>query len=268
MSDKTEEFTLAAIGEQLKSEREKLGQTRSEVASITRLSIDQIVNLEEGRPLNMPQVYIRGFLRVYAEHLNLDAASLLSGYRRLTAAQGGGDGSSLTQKYVAPNIGANADSGLGWPVALILAVAAVAALALWLNPTLRTHVADLLPFGDRPAVTASVEPPQAAETPVAPAPEATAATDQSAEGFSGRLSLKAERTTWSQVTVDDQPMEHIFFEAGQSRSFEGRKSISIVAGDGQALRTEWNGKDFGPLGPEGPVEVFFPLIQPPDAPAS
>ncbi|MDR1080920.1 MAG: DUF4115 domain-containing protein [Deltaproteobacteria bacterium] len=73
------------------------------------------------------------------------------------------------------------------------------------------------------------------------------------------MKLKALRATWAQVSVDNGPVIHVYFRAGEERSFDSKGSITLAAGDGAAVEAEWNGASVGPLGPEGPLELNFPL---------
>jgi hypothetical protein len=70
--------------------------------------------------------------------------------------------------------------------------------------------------------------------------------------------VTAAAATWAQLTVDNGPLIHLYFKDGESRRFNSRKSISITAGNGRALKAEWNGVVYQQLGPEGPVERTFP----------
>jgi cytoskeletal protein RodZ len=280
-----EEASLEALGRHLKEEREKACLTRSDVSARTKISIDQIACLEDGRFHKMATVYARGFLRSYCELLRLDTEAVLAEFKRLN--RGHEEDNTKLIQHVPNNLRAAGERGHAWTVlGLIVLLAGLAAAGLYLSPSLRGTLAALVPealaarlgvaesvpapIASQPAAAAStLSAPAAAASagaaPAAPAPEVeTAATLAGAlppppETFSGRLTLRAEASTWAQVTVDDQPVEHLLFEAGQLHSFEGVSLITVVCGDGRALRTEWNGQDRGLLGSEGPVEVFFNL---------
>jgi cytoskeleton protein RodZ len=249
----TEEPTLETLGRRLKEEREKIGLTRSDIASRTKITIDQINNIEDGRISNMPTVYARGFLRSYCELLNLNTEEILVTYRKLTSKQESDSSRPLTSKYVNNDFPNESRSHL-WPIfgTLILLICLFLA-ALYLSPSFKELVVNYLPESIQEKLVNIENPSTAEASPVEQVAE------PEPETFSGRLTLRAERTTWAQVTVDDRPIEHIFFEPGQSRSFDGQRNIAIVAGDGQALMTEWSGQERGPLGREGPVEVFYSL---------
>lgn len=67
------------LGKTLKEQREQLGLTLQEVAEHTRIRKIHLESIEKGQLQNLPgQVYVTGFIRVYARHLGLDSDALLS----------------------------------------------------------------------------------------------------------------------------------------------------------------------------------------------
>ncbi|MDR1486439.1 MAG: DUF4115 domain-containing protein [Deltaproteobacteria bacterium] len=252
------ELNLEMLGGRLKEEREKAGLTRSDIALRTKIALDQIANIEDGRISNMPGVYARGFLRSYCDYLNLNTEEILTAYRRLTSQQEMDSSKPLTSKYVETDLVDESHSRL-MPVVRILAVAlCLFVIAMYFSPSFRGFVAGYLPdfISERLAPTVQTPPQQVlAQQPQSPqqAPP---------ESFSGRYTLRAKESTWVQVSVDDKPIEHILFAPNQSRSFDATRSITVVAGDGQALNTEWDGQERGLLGKQGPVEVFYAISQP------
>jgi transcriptional regulator with XRE-family HTH domain len=258
--------TLEDIGVLLREERERAGLTKTDVSSRTKITIEEINHLEEGRAPKIASVYARGFLRTYCELLKLkDSAGVIRAYRRLTANQNDDFDKPLTSKYMEKDYQDESPSNAWSFLIVTLALLVLVAGAAYVSPNVRQKVYGILPesaLALLPDLEAA-RPGQGGPSPVlAEEPErAPAATTEEPEPFHGRLTLRAERTTWAQVTVDDEPVAHILFEPGQTQSFEGLNSLNVIAGDGQALRMEWNGQDRGFLGREGPVEVFFSLSE-------
>jgi cytoskeletal protein RodZ len=76
---------LEAIGERLRAAREAKGWTLADVEAATHIRAAYLEALEEGWAGRLPaEVYLRGFLRAYADHLGLDGAALVEEYKAAT----------------------------------------------------------------------------------------------------------------------------------------------------------------------------------------
>ncbi|MDR3153571.1 MAG: helix-turn-helix domain-containing protein [Deltaproteobacteria bacterium] len=322
------------MGAFLLSERERLGISRSEIASSTKITMDQLANLENGTFTGLAPVYARGFLRSYAQTIGIDPSELIAEYRRLSGPHDAADSKMhLASKYDPIDLDSDDGISFGAAMAVLLAAVAAAAALIAFNRTAHNFAADYLPFltpwqeetpasaaapesGAGPAVApdggaAALEPaaaplssaapqrpaegsrdsqaapdppagaagsgaaaPEAASAaagpallpaPAAGAPETQAEPPAAAAGppappapAGGTLRLKAVRPTWAQVSVDNGPVIHVYFKAGEERSFDSKAGITLAAGDGAAVVADWNGSHLGPLGPEGPLELNFP----------
>ena len=72
---------MRELGEYLKQMRESRGVSLEEVAEATKVKIQYLRALEEGRyDLLPPDIYVRGFLRSYAEYLGIDPEELYARY--------------------------------------------------------------------------------------------------------------------------------------------------------------------------------------------
>jgi cytoskeletal protein RodZ len=262
----TNNLSLEDIGKHLREAREKAGLTKADVSSQTKITLDQLNNLEEGRPPTIASVYARGFLRTYSELIQLENADVVyAAYKQLTAHSEDDLDKPLTSKYLNNDFPFENHSNTLTIVIVILSILVIGMGALYISPTFREKVYNLLPQSSKEKLPTfeNNETPSQVEAQVEE--QSTAAEQQPAAEpptYYGRLTLRAEKSTWAQVGVDSEPIVHVLFEPGQSQSFEGSNSVNIVVGDGQALRMEWNGQDRGYIGREGPVEVFFNLTQP------
>ncbi|HEX2170974.1 MAG TPA: helix-turn-helix domain-containing protein, partial [Dehalococcoidia bacterium] len=69
------------IGELLRSQREERGLTLEQAEEVTRIRRRYLEALESGNFAELPgEVYVRGFLRLYAEYLGLDPGAVLAAY--------------------------------------------------------------------------------------------------------------------------------------------------------------------------------------------
>ena len=84
---------MQLLGQYLKSEREKKGVRLEEIASSTKINIQNLVLMEEDRWKELPrEPFIRGFITAYARYLSLDVQEALNKYRySLNPSQGSSD---------------------------------------------------------------------------------------------------------------------------------------------------------------------------------
>jgi cytoskeletal protein RodZ len=269
-------LTLEDIGQLLREAREKEGLTKSDVAGRTKITLEQLNILEEGRSPKIASVYACGFMRTYGELVNLDHfPEIYQIYKKLTSENDEDYGKPLTSKYMQTDLLSDNPSNTGTIVIVVLVILVLGAAVLYFSPTLRDSVYNLLPevaqqnlprFESSEPAQDSAQASQAvtdqaplqAEAPV----EDPEPSPPQPETYHGRLTLRAEKNTWAQVVVDNAPMEHIILEPGQSQSFDGLNSVHLIVGDGLALKMEWDGQDRGYVGQEGPFEKFFTLTPP------
>ena len=70
------------VGNILQSEREKQGLTIKDIENETSIRALYIESIEKGNQKALPsEVYVKGFIRNYAEFLHLDADALVQQYR-------------------------------------------------------------------------------------------------------------------------------------------------------------------------------------------
>jgi len=74
------------IGHYLRDVRENFGLTPEQAASQLHMRVKYILNIENGRLEDMPgRAYLRGYVRNYAEYLQLDSRAILLRYETLFA---------------------------------------------------------------------------------------------------------------------------------------------------------------------------------------
>jgi len=74
---------MPPLGLQLKAARERRGVTASQAAAATRMKVQTIEALEREEFDRIPApMYVKGFIKLYAEYLQLDPAPLLQEYQR------------------------------------------------------------------------------------------------------------------------------------------------------------------------------------------
>ena len=74
---------MPALGPQLKAGRERKGVPASQAAAATRMKVQTIEALEREDFARIPApMYVKGFIKIYAEYLGLDPAPLLLDYQK------------------------------------------------------------------------------------------------------------------------------------------------------------------------------------------
>jgi cytoskeleton protein RodZ len=80
---------MQTIGERLEEARKRKGISIREAAEATKIRGDYLHKLESNSfDLNLPEIYIRGFLRNYAVYLKVNADKLLADYKSLAPNEG------------------------------------------------------------------------------------------------------------------------------------------------------------------------------------
>jgi cytoskeletal protein RodZ len=292
-----EMVSLAELGAYLVAERDKEGLSRSDISSRTKITMDQLANMEQGAFTGLAPVYAKGFLRSYALAAGLDPADIVGAYKKITGQTEVGMRKPLTTKYKEIDLGG--DDGVSLTGALLAVIAILIALTLLavFNSRFHNFVSKFLPFMEsleapspasppasssarpspqpggqaapaRPVGQSSQASPQAADAPKAAAsaqesqasqlPEARAPAAPLPAELGGRLTLRAKKPTWAQVTVDNGPLIHLIFKEGEASTLDSLRGISVITGDGSSLEASWNGEALGPIGPASPVEAHFP----------
>ena len=139
MPEKTRyQFSMPNVGEQLRQAREEQQFSVAQISDLTKIRGDHIRALEEGNySLFSAPVYIRGFVRTYANLLKLDTALLLEQLGRELAESG-----QVDPSLAPPSRGvldatmfqlSKFSRRLIWPAigAVVVLVAAVVAYLIW-----------------------------------------------------------------------------------------------------------------------------------------
>ncbi len=87
------------IGQQLEEARKRLGLSLREAAEATKIRGDILLRFENSDfNFDLPEVYKRGFLRLYARLLKLDAAEIMQAYALLKAEPGQPERARISQQ--------------------------------------------------------------------------------------------------------------------------------------------------------------------------
>ncbi|MGH9396733.1 MAG: helix-turn-helix domain-containing protein [Terriglobia bacterium] len=117
---------MAGFGENLRREREMRGISLQEISDTTRVSVRFLQSLEEEDFAKLPGgIFIRSFIRAYANYLGLDEERVMAEYQLVAPAKGEEDFSRLGVTGASTNHKSRAPI-LPWVVAIILLAAGYA----------------------------------------------------------------------------------------------------------------------------------------------
>ena len=67
------------FGRKFTEKREELGKTIEDMAAVTKIRTDYLKAIEHGEfEIDIPEVYLRGFVKSYAKHLRMDVDSIMA----------------------------------------------------------------------------------------------------------------------------------------------------------------------------------------------
>jgi len=263
---------MEELGRRLRERRETLGLTLEEVERTTRIRVPRLEALERGEFEAMPsEVQARGFLRNYADYLNLDAEDVLRQYDQARSAGAGGRGRWRAPSRVEPvtdRPSARARRPIGELLLSAAVTAGVAAVLIWggwrglalLNASGTATPEEAVPATEGGRSQSSPVPPtatQASPEPGRPAPVLPTATPTPTRILpvldTVLLEILAEREAWVRVAVDGELAFEGRMRPGERLSFEGEDKIEVLTGNGGGLRVFFHGQDQGLMGDVGQV---------------
>jgi cytoskeleton protein RodZ len=257
-----------SLGRLLKRSREERQIELDEVFSVTRIRRHTLEALENELWDELPsQVFVKGFLKTYAEFLGLDKERAIELYERISPHEGG---KSELLKQVSPR-------GKGQTLKVILPLVALALIATLMffrredisvedkgsqRLEVREHVEE-----EREAALQEEMGDQAEEdkpeTLIRPEPveerdltEVNQIDQQMNEKpLPPQFSLTAivRSRTWMAIFVDDQPVKEYLFQPGETFTWNAHKGFDILVGNAGGINFILNGAEIGTLGAEGKV---------------
>ena len=262
------------VGDILRSEREKQGLTIKDVENETSIRALYIEAIENSDQKSLPsEVYVKGFIRNYAEFLRLDADALVRQYREeihggedlpqpvaaIPVAEGGThgpftSGSDFRERVQKSHRTQNVLVAVGVVfVAFIGSIyyffgdepaATQKSVSVSSGTVAREDLATSRNGGASSASTSSKEREPAAESSLADASPLHGSVEVLAT-FTGRC--------WIQAVADGKVVYEGVAEPNQTLSWKGMERVAVTAGNAGAVDIVYNGRSLGRLGKEGDV---------------
>ncbi|MEK6726643.1 MAG: RodZ domain-containing protein [Deltaproteobacteria bacterium] len=268
---------MDGLGEYLKKEREKKGITLEEASKVTRIRKAYLLSIEDGDIGIQSPVFIKGFLKSYAEFLGLDSADVIEKYNYILNEKKDQAGVekgfelepvSNRRRYLLP---------AGLVVALI---AAIYILTTSENPDATPaevqktaevgvlHQEPVIPNTTAPIAVITPSEKEllkpmtdtaAPASPLPPKPYVQIVQTPEKPEKQHSLIATARELTWLQVTVDNNDPAEVLLREGESTRWLADSKITIVVGNAGGVDLTYNGKLLESLGPSGKVVTkIFP----------
>ncbi len=254
--------TAREFGEELRRERELREVSREQLAAATKVSLRHLAALESGRFEQLPAVvFSKGFVRVIALHLGLDAERQTAAFRHVyarwqeeKAQETSGETSTSRLRLSQPRRAVSSSTtvrALGIAI-LLAALTGGAAFFRTRGASRRTALASAPVTRAESGPASLALPPAVAAATVALPVDAPAASSTLAR--SGRtLTLTFRDECWAEVLVDGKIVVRGLFPKGAKREFAGGGTFTLTLGNAGVVEVAVDGRSLDPIGGEGEV---------------
>ncbi|MGI6092333.1 MAG: helix-turn-helix domain-containing protein [Veillonellaceae bacterium] len=243
---------MPTVGEILRSEREKKGLSIKDIEKATSIRVLYLEAIEADNYNVIPgEVYLKGFIRNYANCLKLDSQSVINLYHQSKASATSEAESANESKSDQPSSGRQADgtdSQNGKKSKLIVVGAAAIILIgslLWAIGN-RNTVPQQAP-DPKPAPMAPVVPSQ----PAVPNPPIT--DKPAAQAKPIIVNAKYTDSCWTLVIADGKEIYEGIPKIGDTLTWEAQDNLSVQFGNARGVEITHNGQYLGKLGGKGEV---------------
>jgi cytoskeleton protein RodZ len=254
------------VGQQLRTAREAKGLSASEVAHALKLSVHQVLSLENDDWSSLPGTIVRGFIRNYARLLNLSSEALMDQLDVLRMPPPQLDISSGTSTALPQTSRVERRDLAVMFFGLMLLILALLAYFFVPQDFWQSRLAGLSQSAPPPKLTVSETvssdslPPSSASDQVAPlgataspnietslpvlpaSPEPVQSANPPSSSVSS-LKLSFSRSSW--VEIRDRSGQVIFSQlnpAGSEREIEGQPPFALVVGNASGVTVQYKGK--------------------------
>lgn len=236
---------MQTVGEILRAEREKKELSVKDIENGTSIRALYIAAIEDGNYKIVPgEVYLKGFIRNYANYLGLDSAEMVDLYRQ--SQQPVVEQVPLEQRIKQERTKQNdtqKNSSWGKYVAAGLFIIAVVGAATFFMP------------GEQEKAQQPATPSKSSPAVPSPAPQKAAApnTNVPAATSSVVINAKFSEECWTLVTADGKEIYEGVPKVGESFTWEAKKNIVVKVGNAGGIDLVYNGQAVGKLGAKGEV---------------
>lgn len=249
--------TLMDIGAELRAAREAKGLSLGSLAQRTRVQPRTLAAIEINDLAAIPpRPFGRGFVRAYAQEVNLDPEQTVQNYfSQFPSLQEPPAQPPRLRTRLEPDIEPPSHwTGLGTAILILMAVVAVAVAVGRRNDT-ASNATNAAASGNPAAIGTSGSTTAERRTPVAPPPAVTEAIQSAAQPAAPplRLSFAVTRECWVAATADGERAIYRIVQPGEKLTVDAKREIDARFGDAGAVAWTINGKPGASLGDAGAV---------------
>ncbi|MEN6349044.1 MAG: RodZ domain-containing protein [Syntrophomonas sp.] len=223
-------------GDILRDTRGKLGYSLEMIEEETKIRKYYLEALENDDFSSLPpKIYAIGFLKKYARLLQLNENEIVEEFKRLAY------GNEIQEEHVRiHHEKVESEKKIPWKNIIFGVVFLI--VVLWLSNYLAPFIADQ---GSKNYITGKKEVEPQVNEPAGSQGEKPGA---SAVKSGANLKIKLLEKCWLLVMVDGQTQFTGVLEAGQEKTFSGKQSVYLKAGNAGGLEITFNGEKQPPLG--------------------
>ncbi len=240
---------MQTVGQLLRKERENKGLSIKEIEAAISIRSLYISAIEEDNYTVIPgEVYLKGFIRNYANYLGLDGQEVVNSYRESQLPSPVVD-ETIPPKTVttsAEKLPKNSDHSGKWMMISVLVICVIGS-AWWL-------------FGPSKSPKEPQVNTQAQQVPVIPAQPQSTQPLSPAQTKPVSVTATYIEPCWTSVTADDKTIYEGIPNTKDSITWEAQKNITITVGNAGGVEIVANGQSVGKLGGKGEVvkKTFLP----------
>jgi cytoskeletal protein RodZ len=238
-----------SVGAKLKQIRQEKGKSLEEVSMHTKIQINILAAIEDDRIDDFSPVYIKGFLKLYAQFLGIDPQEIIQEYQAKLESKNEQVALKEAEAAFKQGVGLRRDFAffiprfkVGFKLFLIICVIFVAAKLISLSKTPRA-LSPVIEKQDSPALKQ-----ETALAKISPKPREDKKTAESV-----KLAIMAKATSWIQVYSDGKKIFEGILKKGMKESWCADKEIRLSLGNAGGVEIEVNDEIISPLGRRGQV---------------
>lgn len=227
-----------SIGVRLRKAREAKKISLDQAYAKTKIHASILQALEEDRFQEFSAVYIKGFLKIYAQFLGLDVAEITKELQETYFPKGQASRpmrDDVSRKRLSINFNLPKIDFEVVKKGLIVVVAIVLFLSLInLVKTIKAKI------------SSAAKQKQVQEEPVVVTP-----IKEEKKAKFARLAIRAKENSWVRVRLDGKTIFDGTFKKNMANSWQAKEKIELSIGNAGAIEAEINGQVVSPLGRKG-----------------